>query len=58
MWGDMDILERVRCRATRMLKGLEHLHCEDRLRAGAVLPGEERAPGDLITVPFPSTLPL
>jgi len=41
-----------------MLKGLEHLHCEDRLRAGAVLPGEERAPGDLITVPFPSTLPL
>ena len=28
-----------------MIQGLEHLSYEDRLRAGAVQPGEEKAPG-------------
>ena len=29
---DMDLLERVQRRATEMIRGLEHLSCEDRLR--------------------------
>ena len=29
---DMDLLEQVRRRATKMIRGLEHLSCEDRLR--------------------------
>lgn len=29
---DMDIMERVQKRATKKIKGLEHLFCEDRLR--------------------------
>ncbi|PKU34168.1 hypothetical protein llap_15528 [Limosa lapponica baueri] len=42
---DMDLLERVQWRATEMIRGLEHLSYEDRLRAGVVQPGEEKAPG-------------
>ena len=30
-----------------MIQGMEHLPCEDRLRAGAVQPGERRFWGDL-----------
>ncbi|KAK4810509.1 hypothetical protein QYF61_004289 [Mycteria americana] len=33
---DMDILEGVQCRATKMIKGLEHLTYEERLRAGTI----------------------
>jgi len=31
--------------ATKMIRGLEHLCCEERLRAGAVQLKEEKAPG-------------
>ena len=41
----MDILERAQQSAIKMMKGLENLSCEDRLRAGAVQPREEKAAG-------------
>ena len=33
-----------------MMKGLEHLFYEERLRAGTVQPGQEKAQGDVINV--------
>ena len=47
MWSpqyrrDMDLLECTQRRATKMVQGVGHLSYEDRLRAGAVQPGEEK----------------
>ena len=43
---DVDLLECVQRGATELMEqGMEHLRCEDRLRAGAVQPAEEKALG-------------
>jgi len=50
----MDLLKWVQRRATKVIRGMEHRSYAERLRVGAVQPGEEKTPGTLYSsLPVP-----
>nr|XP_047909708.1 uncharacterized protein LOC125180947 [Anser cygnoides]XP_047909709.1 uncharacterized protein LOC125180947 [Anser cygnoides]XP_047909710.1 uncharacterized protein LOC125180947 [Anser cygnoides]XP_047909711.1 uncharacterized protein LOC125180947 [Anser cygnoides] len=53
--GDLDILDRVQHKATRMMKGLQHLSCEERLCELGLLSLKKRRLGGISPMPTKCT---